>query len=63
MKLTFILFAFIINFFNPITTKAGEIIDSSNNQIKNTIKIKTANNEISEIKKIHLRIILLVQNS
>ena len=54
MKLTFILFAFIINFFNPNFIKAEEIIDSSNNQIENTTKVKSTNNEISEIKKIHI---------
>ena len=54
MKLTFILFAFIINFFNPNFIKAEEIIDSSNNQIENTTKVKSTNNEISDIKKIHI---------
>ena len=54
MKLKFILFAFIINFFNPNFIKAEEIIDSSNNQIENTTKVKSTNNEISEIKKIHI---------
>ena len=54
MKLTFILFAFIINFFNPNFIKAEEIIDSSNNQIENTTKVKSTNYEISDIKKIHI---------
>ncbi len=54
MKLTFILFAFIINFFNPNFIKAEEIIDSSNNQIENTTKLKSTNNEISDIKRIHI---------
>ena len=54
MKLTFILFAFIINFFNPNFIKAEEIIDSPNNQIENTAKVKSTNNEISDIKKIHI---------
>ncbi len=54
MKLTFILFAFIINFFNPNFIKAEEIIDSSNNQIENTTKVESTNNEISDIKKIHI---------
>ena len=54
MKLTFILFALIINFFNPNFIKAEEIIDSSNNQIEDTTKVKSTNNEISEIKKIHI---------
>ena len=54
MKSTFILFAFIINFFNPNFIKAEEIIDSSNNQIENTTKVKSTNNEISDFKKIHI---------
>ena len=54
MKLTFILFAFIINFFNPNFIKAEEIIDSSNNQIENTTKVESSNNEISDFKKIHI---------
>ena len=54
MKLTFILFAFIINFFNPDFIKAEEIIDSSNNQIENTSKEESTNNEISDLKKIHI---------
>ena len=54
MKLTFILFAFIINFFNPNFIKAEEIIDSSINQIENTSKEESTNNEISDLKKIHI---------
>ena len=54
MKLTFILFAFIINFFNPFFIKAEEIINSSNNQKEKTTKVKLANNEISDFKKIHI---------
>ena len=54
MKLPFILFAFIINFFNPNFIKAEEIIDLSNNQIENTTKINSTNNEISDLKKIHI---------
>ncbi len=54
MKLTFILFAFIFNFFNPNFIKAEEIIDSSNNQIENTTKVKSNNNEISDIKIFHI---------
>ncbi len=54
MKLTFILFAFIINFFNPNFIKAEEIIDSSNNQIENTTKVELSNNEISDFKKTHI---------
>ena len=54
MKLAFILFALIINFFNPNFGKSEEIIDSSNNQIKNTKKVVANNNEKSESKKIHI---------
>ena len=54
MKLTFILFALIINFFNPNFIKAEEIIDSSNNQIEDTKKVKSTNDEISDFKKIHI---------
>ena len=39
MKLFFILFTFIINFFNPYLIKAEEIIVSSNNQIEKAKKI------------------------
>ena len=54
MKFTFILLAFIFNFFNPNFIKAEEIIDSSNNQIENTTKVKSTNNVISDFKKIHI---------
>ena len=54
MKFTFILLAFIFNFLNPNFIKAEEIIDSSNNQIENTTKVKSTNNEISDFKKIHI---------
>ena len=54
MKFTFILLAFIFNFFNPNFIKAEEIIDSSNNQIENTTKVESTNNEISDFKKIHI---------
>tara|TARA_A100001388_G_C28743554_1_gene488179 strand:- start:122 stop:880 length:759 start_codon:yes stop_codon:yes gene_type:complete len=54
MKLTFILFSFIINFFNPNFIKAEEIIDSTNNQIGITPKIESSNNEILDSKKIHI---------
>ncbi|MDC3234011.1 LysM peptidoglycan-binding domain-containing protein [Prochlorococcus sp. AH-716-A06] len=54
MKLTFILFAFIINFFNTNFIKGEEIIDSSNNQIENTTKVESSNNEISDFKKTHI---------
>ena len=54
MKLFFILFAFIINFFNPYFIKAEEIIVSSNNQIENTKKVESINKETSDLKKIHI---------
>ena len=54
MKLTFVLFAFIINIFNINFIKAEEKIISSNNQIENTIKVESANNKKSDFKKIHI---------
>ena len=54
MKLTFILFAFIINFFNSNFIKGEEIINSSKNQIENTTNVDTTNNKISDLKKIHI---------
>ena len=54
MKLTFILFAFIINFFNSNFIKGEEIINSSKNQIENTSNVDSTNNEISDLKKIHI---------
>ena len=54
MKLTFVLFAFIINTFNINFIKAEEKIDSSNNRIENTIKLESANNKKSDFKKIHI---------
>ena len=46
MKLTFILFAFFINFFNPYFIKAEENIDSINNQMENNLKSKSNFNKI-----------------
>ena len=54
MKLTFILFAFFFNFFNPLFIKGEEVIDSSNNQIKNTFEGEPSINQKSEVKKIHI---------
>jgi len=54
MKLTFILFAFIINFFNSNFIKGEEIINSSKNQIENTSNVDSTNNEIFDFKKIHI---------
>ena len=54
MKLTFFLFAFIINFFNTNFIKAEEIIDSSNKKIEKTREKETANNKLSDFKIIHI---------
>ena len=54
MKLTFILFAFIINFFSSNSIKGEEIINSSNSQIENNSNVDSTNNEISDFKKIHI---------
>jgi len=54
MKLTFVLFAFIINFFNPNFIKAEEKIESSNNQIENSPRVEWNNREISDSKKSHI---------
>ena len=54
MKFTFILFTFIFNLLNPNLIKAQEIINSSNKQIENTIKVESNNDEISDFKTIHI---------
>ena len=54
MKLTFIIFAFFINFLNPLFIKGEEVIDLSNNQIENTFKEELAINKKSEVKKVHI---------
>ena len=54
MKLTFILFAFFFNFFNPLFIKGEEVIDSSNNQIINTFGDNPSFKEGSEVKTIHI---------
>ncbi len=54
MKLTFILFAFFFNFFNPHFIKAEEIINPSNNKIQKTSKVKSSNNKLTDLKKIHI---------
>ena len=54
MKLTFILFAFFLNFFNPLFIKGEEIINSSNNQLENTSEGEPFINQKSEVKKIHI---------
>ena len=50
MKLTFFLFAFIINFFNPHFSEAAEIIVSPKKLIKKTTKEESAKNEISGLE-------------
>ena len=54
MKLTFILFTFFLNFFNPFFIKAEEVIDLSNDQIENKIEGESPINEELEVKKIHI---------
>ena len=54
MKLTFILFAFFFNFFNPILIKAEEVINSSHNKIENTFEGESSTNEESDVNKIHI---------
>ena len=54
MKLTFILFAFCFNFLNPIFIKAQEGINSSNNQIENTLNGGSSIIGESDIKRIHI---------
>ena len=53
MKLTFILFAFFINFSYPLFIKAEKLIDVSNNQIENILKKDSLIKE-AKIKKIHI---------
>ena len=50
MKLTTILFAFIINIFNPYFINAEELVDSSNNQIESTLRDKSISNQIHIVK-------------
>ncbi len=54
MKLTFILFAFVFNFFNPYYLKAEEIVDTLNNQRENKFKGETSIKDESDLKKIHI---------
>ena len=54
MKLTFILFSLFINFFNPLSIRGEEVIDSSNNQIGNNFKGEPSINQKSEVKEIHI---------
>ena len=54
MKLTFILFAFFFNFFNPFFLKAEEIIDSSNMQPEINSNEESSINVESDFKTIHI---------
>ncbi len=54
MKLTFILFTFFFNFFNPFFIKSEEILDSSNKQAGNTLNRENSINEKSDFKKVHI---------
>ena len=53
MRLTFILFAFFFNFFNPPFIKAEEVIDSSINQKEKTFEEQSSINELADVK-IHI---------
>ena len=50
MKLTTILFAFIINIFNPYFINAEELVDSLNNQIESTLKDESVSKQIHIVK-------------
>ena len=54
MKLTYILFAFIINFSNPFFAKTEELIKSSENLKENNIYKVSENNKKPQTKKIHI---------
>ncbi len=54
MKLTFLLFAFFFNFFNPLFIKGEEVIDSSNNQLENIFEGGSSLNQKLEVQKIHI---------
>ena len=54
MKLTFILIAIIINYFNPNFIKAEEIINSSNNKKENTFEKEISISDELDLKKIHI---------
>ena len=54
MKLTFIIFAFFINFFNPSFIKAEEISNSSKNTIENNFEAESSDIPESDFKKIHI---------
>ncbi len=54
MKLAFIVFTILINFFNQALIKSEEQKYSSNNKIENLSKEKSLNTDKSEIKTIHI---------
>ncbi len=54
MKLVFIVFAILINFFNHSLIKSEEKIDSANNTIENIAKKESISEDKTEIRKIHI---------
>ena len=54
MKLVFIVFAILINFFNTSSIKSEEKIDSGNNKIENISKKESITEDKTEIRKIHI---------
>ena len=54
MKLSFLLIAIIINFFNPSSIKSEEKIDSANNTIENIPKKESITVDKNNIRKIHI---------
>ena len=53
MKLVFLIFAILFNFFNQSLIKSEEKIDSGNNRIENIVKKESINKE-TELRKIHI---------
>ena len=54
MKFTFLVIAIFVNFFNHSLIKSEEKIFSAKNKIENFAKKESINEEITEIKKIHI---------
>ena len=54
MKLVFLVFAILINFFNNSLIKSEEKIDSVNSKIENIAKKESITEEKTQIKKIHI---------
>ena len=54
MKLVFLVFAILINFFNHSLIKPEEIIDSETNKIESTAKKKLITEDKTEKRKIHI---------